>query len=173
MSHVLLLNASYEPLAVVTRRRALSLMARGRVEAACEEAIAIQGVSSSLRIPTVIRLRRYVNVPRRAARWSRRGVLKRDTFTCAYCGIRPGNKQRGRILTRQFLTIDHIIPISRGGKNTWGNTVCACRVCNQRKANRTPHEANMKLLWEPKKPRANYVVLSGKIPVVWKVYLEV
>jgi 5-methylcytosine-specific restriction endonuclease McrA len=172
MTQVLLLNASYEPLGVINRRRALSLIARGRVEAASEEAVEIRGIANTLRIPTVIRLRRYVNVPRRAAHWSRRGVLERDRYTCAYCGIRPGGKQSGHILTKGRFTIDHVIPVSRGGKNTWVNTVCACQVCNQRKSNRTPHEAKMKLLWEPKTPRTNYVVLSGEIPTAWKVYLE-
>jgi 5-methylcytosine-specific restriction endonuclease McrA len=92
---------------------------------------------------------------------------------CGYCGRRPGDLQRGRRLSRRDYTIDHILPVSRGGKNTWGNTICACAACNQRKADRLPHEANMKLLWEPKRPRANYVVVSGEVPTAWKAYLEV
>lgn len=173
MVRVLLLNASYEPLAVITQRRALSLLLKGRVEAACSEAVEIQGASSTLHIPTVIRLRRYINVPRRGARWSRRGVLERDKYTCAYCGIQPGQSQRGQVLSKQGFTVDHIVPVSRGGKNSWTNTVCACPVCNQRKGNRLPHEANMKLYWEPKIPRVSYLVMSGEVPATWKIYLEV
>ncbi len=173
MAQILLLNASYEPLSVISQKRALSLMMRGRVEAACNEAIEMRSVSQILRIPTVIRLRHYVNVPQRKARWSRRGVLRRDRYTCAYCGIRPGGRQRGKTLSKTDFSIDHVIPVSRGGKNSWGNTVCACRSCNQRKADRTPHEANFKLLWEPKTPRVNYLVLSGEVPSAWKVYMQV
>lgn len=173
MANVLLLNASYEPLAVITRRRAVSLLLKGRVEAACAEEIEIQGAANPLRIPTVLRLRRYINVPRRQARWSKRAVLQRDRFTCAYCGVRPGDLQRGQVLSRQSFTIDHILPVSRGGKNSWGNTVCACASCNQRKGCRTPHEANMRLLWEPKTPRVSYLVASGEAPTTWKIYLEI
>lgn len=173
MTEVLLLNASYEPLAVITRRRAVSLLLKGRVEAACSEAVEIQGAANPLPIPTVIRLRRYVNVPQRRARWSKRAILQRDKYTCVYCGLRPGDSQRGEIVTRRSFTIDHILPASRGGKNSWGNTVCACAACNQRKGNRTPHEANMKLLWEPKTPRVNYLVASGETPATWKFYLEI
>ncbi len=173
MGHILLLNLSYEPLAVITHKRAASLMMRGRVEGVCDEAIMLQGVSSTLRIPSVVRLRRYINVPKRGISWSRRAVLQRDRYTCAYCGIGPGSKQRGETLCRNDFTVDHIFPVSRGGKSIWGNTICACPVCNQRKGNRTPHEANMKLLWEPKTPRVNYLVASGEIPASWKIYLQI
>ena len=173
MASVLLLNASYEPLDVITWKHALSLMLRECVVAACDDAIEIQSVSRVFPIPTVLRLRRYVNVPRRNAHGHRVGVLKRDRYTCAYCGRRPGDRQNGRILSKQDFTVDHIWPVSRGGKNTWGNTVCACARCNQRKADRTPHEANMKLRWEPKTPRSNYLVASGEIPAAWRAYLEI
>lgn len=173
MAQVLLLNASYEPLAVINQKRALTLLLKGRVEAASEEAIEMRSVSTVLHIPTVIRLRRYINVPRRGAHWSRKAVLRRDHYTCVYCGITAGDRQRGRYLTKNNFTIDHILPLSRGGKNTWGNTVCACPACNQRKGNRTPHEANMKLRWEPKTPRVNYLIMGGEVPATWKIYLEV
>ena len=172
MTHILLLNATYEPLAVINRSRALSLLLRGRVEPACVEAIEIRTVSRVLHIPTVIRLRYYVNVPQRGIRWNRRAVLQREQYTCIYCGIQIGDKQRGKVQTKQDFTIDHILPVSRGGRNTWGNTACACPQCNQRKGNRTPHEANMKLRWEPKTPRVNYLVAFGEVPAAWKLYLE-
>ena len=172
MAVVLLLNASYEPLGIVPQRRALSLLLRGRVDAATEDELTIQGTSTTLRIPTVIRLRRYINVPRRGARWTRRAVLQRDGYHCIYCGIQLGDSQKGQTLTKSDFTVDHIIPRSRGGRNTWGNTACACPVCNHRKGNRTPHEAGMPLRWEPKIPRVGYIVASGDVPAAWKVYLE-
>jgi len=170
---VLLLNASYEPLAVIPQRRAMSLMLRGRVDPATEDAITIRGASTVLRVPTVIRLRRYINVPPRGARWSRRGVLHRDSYCCIYCGIQPGQLQRGKPLGKRDFTVDHIIPRSRGGKNSWGNTACACPYCNNRKGGRTPHEAGMTMRWEPKTPRVDYLVAYGEIPAAWKVYLQV
>ncbi len=173
MAEILLLNASYEPLAVITQRRALALWLKGRVEAVTPDSVELAGITGTLQIPTIIRLRRYINVPRRQARWSKRAVLQRDRYTCVYCGVRPGDLQRGQVLSRQSFTIDHVMPVSRGGKNSWGNTVCACASCNQRKGNRTPHEANMRLLWEPKTPRVNYVVASGEAPTTWKIYLEI
>jgi 5-methylcytosine-specific restriction endonuclease McrA len=151
----------------------MSLLLREKADAATEETVVLRGISQSLSIPTVLRLRRYINVPRRGARWSRMAVLRRDDFTCIYCGVGIGEWQRGRHVTRSGLTIDHILPISRGGRNSWGNTACACAPCNQRKGNRLPHEAGMKLLWEPKIPRVDYLVASGEIPESWKFYLEV
>lgn len=172
-AEVLLLNASYEPLAVVTRRRAVSLLMRGRVEAACEDAMEVRGTHGVLRVPVVIRLRYYANVPQRGATWSRKAVLRRDAFTCAYCGAHVGDERRGRVLVLQDFTLDHILPVSRGGRNSWSNTVCACFECNQRKANRLPHEAGMRLRWEPKMPRTNYLVVAGEIPKAWRAYLDV
>jgi len=100
MSSVLLLNAGYEPLAIVTQRRALSLLLRGHVEAACSEALEMRGATTTLHIPTVIRLRYYVNVPRRNAHWSRKAVLQRDAYTCAYCGTQLGDVKSGTPLTK-------------------------------------------------------------------------
>jgi 5-methylcytosine-specific restriction endonuclease McrA len=173
MTTVLLLNASYEPLAVIPARRALSLLMRERVDAATEDLIKIASPASELAIPAVLRLRRYIHVPRRGVRWSRRGVLLRDGYQCIYCGIRSGERRGSHILHKDEFTVDHLIPRSRSGKNTWGNTACACPACNQRKGDRTPHEAAMSLLWEPKTPRVDYLVASGSIPTAWKVYLEI
>lgn len=173
ISNILLLNASYEPLDIIPLRRAISLMLRGCVEAACNDSIEMHSAQLTWRIPTIVRLRYYVNVPRLGVSWSRRAVLRRDQYTCAYCGMQIGDKSRGQVLTKQNFTVDHVLPLSRGGRNTWGNTVCACPPCNQRKADRMPNEANMHLLWEPKTPRARYIVASGEIPANWKTYLEV
>jgi len=172
-SGVLLLNASYEPLDIIPLRRAVALMLRDRVEAACDESYEMRSASDTWCVPTILRLRYYINVPRRGVSWSREAVLRRDRYTCAYCGAQVGQKRNGRLLGKEDFTVDHILPVSRGGKNTWGNTICACATCNQRKANRLPHEASMRLHWEPKTPRARYIVASGEIPAVWKAYLQV
>ncbi|MEM7033344.1 MAG: HNH endonuclease, partial [Chloroflexota bacterium] len=162
MNNVLLLNASYEPLGVISPQRAFLLMLAEKVYREANDVIALRSVSRDFEIPTVVRLKMYVNVPRRKTRWSRRGVLKRDGFICIYCGAHAGAKA----------TLDHIIPRSLGGKDTWVNTACACVRCNQRKGNRTPAQAGMKLHWEPKIPRVDYLVASSNIPQSWKVYLE-
>ena len=169
---VLLLNASYEPLTILPQRRAISLWLRGRVESVTDHIIPVTAGQFALQLPVVLKLHRYVNVPKRYARWSRLAVLQRDKFKCIYCGIQPGQKQDGRVLTSKEFTIDHLIPRSRGGKNSWGNTACACPNCNQRKKDRTPEESGMRLLWEPKIPRVDYLVASGEVPEAWKLYLE-
>jgi 5-methylcytosine-specific restriction endonuclease McrA len=171
MAAVLLLNASYEPLSIIPERRALALLLRDRADAASDETIALASASTVLQIPTVVRLRRYVKVPRRGTRWSRQGVLRRDGYRCIYCGIEIGQRQRGRLLTRPDFTLDHLMPRSRGGRNTWSNTACACPVCNHRKGDRTPNEAGMALRWEPKTPRVDYLIVGGERPKAWKLYL--
>jgi 5-methylcytosine-specific restriction endonuclease McrA len=164
MNAVLLLNATYEPLAVLSLPRAVKLLLRGRVEAVAEEKITVSGATRAMAVPQVLRLKVYIRVPhRKTPAWSRRGLLERDGYACAYCGRRYSGRD---------LTVDHVIPISQGGRSTWGNTVTACSRCNQRKAGRTPHEAGMKLLIEPKAPRTNYLVASGDVPAAWKVWIE-
>jgi 5-methylcytosine-specific restriction endonuclease McrA len=171
-ANVLLLNASYEPLRVIPVRRAVGLLMRGVAEEVDGVAARLRTPSLIFEVPSVLRLRYYVNVPQRGAVWSRRGVLGRDGHTCIYCGVQPGGRHGGKWVTRADLTVDHLIPRSRGGGNTWGNTACACRWCNNRKADRTPHEAGMRLRWEPKTPRVNYLVVTGDVPAEWKVYLR-
>lgn len=173
MATVLLLNASYEPLAVIPARRALSLLLRDRVDAVTDELVSIASPERALDLPTVLRLRRYINAPRRGVRWSRRGVLRRDGYRCIYCNTGVGGGYNGQLLAKSDFTIDHLIPRSRGGGNSWSNTACACASCNQRKGNRTPHEAGMTLLWGPKTPRVDYLVATGEVPTAWKIYLEI
>lgn len=172
MNAILLLNASYEPLAVIPARRALSLLLRERVDAVTEELVNISTAAQELSIPTVLRLRRYVRAPKRGVRWSRRGVFQRDGYRCIYCGIGTGEQQGDTLITKRDFTLDHVFPKSRGGRNSWVNTACACPKCNQRKGDRTPHEAGMAMLWEPKTPRVDYLVASGEVPTAWKFYLE-
>ena len=169
---VLLLNATYEPVRVIPVQRAVGLLMRGAAEGVEGIAARLNTPNTVYEVPAVIRLRYYVNVPRRGVSWSRRRVLQRDGYRCIYCGATVGEQRRGHILTRADFTVEHLIPSSRGGANTWSNTACACRWCNHRKADRTPHEAGMRLLWEPKRPRVNYMVVTGDDPLEWKAYLR-
>jgi 5-methylcytosine-specific restriction endonuclease McrA len=168
---VLLLNASYVPLGTVTIRDAVDLLMRGVVDAVDGVVARLRTPSTVFEVPSVVRLRYYVNVPHRTATWSRRAVLRRDDYTCIYCGVTVGDRHRGKVLSRADFTVEHLIPSSRGGDSTWSNTACACYWCNHRKADRTPHEAGMRLRWEPKRPRTNYLIVSGEIPEEWKIYI--
>ncbi len=174
MVGILLLNTSFEPLYILNHQRATTLLLGGQALPVQGEpaAITMRSPSLTIKVPMVIQLRRYVNVPRRDAGWSKAGVLQRDAFRCIYCGKRPGEKQGGRIVTRRDFNVDHIIPRSKGGGNTWGNTACACQRCNSRKGGRTPTQAGMKLRWEPKRARTNYLVVRGEVPMSWKKYIE-
>ncbi len=170
INSVLLLNASYEPLAVLSLPRAVNLLLRQRVDPVVAEHVTVNTASSGLAVPEVLRLKHYVNVPHRhAPGWTRHGLLVRDGFTCAYCGRKAG---AGGELSMKELTVDHITPLSRGGKSSWLNTVCACQRCNTRKGDRLPHEAGMRLRIEPKTPRTSYLVMSGNVPASWKIWLE-
>ena len=150
----LALNASYEPLTIIPARRAVRLVLDGKAEILEKEGG--RRFRSETRIvpcPAVIRLVRYVHVPRRFRRQVTNTFLfARDDYSCQYCG-RQKNELRGR----QFLTRDHIVPLSRGGDTTWENVVTSCSPCNNRKGNRLPGEVGLKLLNEPGQP--NYVHL--------------
>jgi 5-methylcytosine-specific restriction endonuclease McrA len=174
-SRVLLLNGStWEPLSVITVPRAINLILAEKAVVVEESGTFVRTVRDKFSVPSVIALRTYINVPRRHAHWSRRGVLVRDEYTCIYCSVKVGMLQKGKVLSRTDFTIDHILPKSRNGKDTWSNTACACAACNHRKGDRLPHEAGMKLLWEPKTPRTSYLVIAlGTGPSVWKRYIEV
>jgi 5-methylcytosine-specific restriction endonuclease McrA len=124
---------------------------------AVDEARSFRSEKSRLPCPSVIRLVRYVHVPRRFRRQVTNSFLfARDAYSCQYCG-----RHRSELRGRQFLTRDHILPISRGGANTWENVVTSCSPCNNRKGNHVPEEAGMRLLTTPLEP--NYVHL------VWAV----
>lgn len=128
---VLVLNAGYEPLHTVSVKHAMNMLWRG---VATVEESHPEETFGPFPMPTVLRLVRYVKM---TWAYARRGVLKRDHGQCAYCGQPVA------------ATMDHVVPKSRGGSTTWDNAVAACEPCNQRKADRTPDEAGMTLLWEP------------------------
>jgi len=138
---VLVLNASYEPLHVASAKRAITLVQYGVAEVLEESEDVVRSPSTVMRIPSVIRLRRYVRRPRtHPVPFNRRNVLRRDFYTCQYCG------------SRHELTLDHVTPRSRGGRHAWENVVVACRECNQFKGNRTPEEAGLRLRCSPRAP---------------------
>jgi len=172
---VLLLNgSSWEPLAVITVQRAINLLLAEKAIVVEQTGKFLRTVRTKFEVPSVIALKTYINVPRRKSHWSRKGVLVRDNYTCIYCGVKLGSNQKGNILTKRDFTIDHIIPRSKGGKDTWTNTACACAKCNHRKGDRLHHKAGMRLRWEPKTPRTSYLVIAlGSGPEVWKRYVEI
>jgi 5-methylcytosine-specific restriction endonuclease McrA len=171
---VLLLNGhTWEPLSVISIPRAINLLLAEKAMVVEQSGEFLRTIQDRYPIPSVIALRTFVNVPRRRAHWSRRGVLVRDGFTCIYCKAQPGTPMKGKILNKSDFTVDHIIPKSKGGKDQWGNTACACYHCNHRKGDRLPHEAGMKLGWEPKTPRTSYLVIAvGSGVDAWKRYIE-
>jgi 5-methylcytosine-specific restriction endonuclease McrA len=150
----LALNASFEPLTIVPTRRAVRLVLDGKAEVLEEDGgRSFRSESQVVPCPAVIRLVRYVHVPYRFRRQVTNTFLfARDDYTCQYCG-----KHKSELKGRQFLTRDHVRPLSRGGLNTWDNVVTSCSPCNNRKGGRLPSEAGLTLLAVPTEP--NYVHL--------------
>lgn len=184
MDRVLLLNRNKKPLCTISAQDAANLLITDKAYGAKNYETGEIPIARTFRtprvvfeVPSVLVLKRFINVPHRNKKWSRRGVLERDNYTCIFCGKGVGDigtKANGLEGPLQYrdLSIEHINPVSRGGESTWGNTACACYDCNHRKANRRLEEAGMKLRWEPKTPRTNYWVASGNVPVSWKIWLE-
>ncbi len=165
MGQVLVLNATYEPLSIVSVKRAVVLLLKEKAELIEAAEARLRAEKFSLPMPLVIRLVYFVKIPRRMALpVTRRTVLARDNYTCQYCGVIP---------PRQKLTLDHVMPRSRGGKRTWENVVAACQKCNGRKGNRTPTEANMNLRIDPVRPRYLAIAALASIEVrqAWDKYM--
>ncbi len=151
----LALNASYEPLTLVAPRRAIRLVLDQKAEMLeVDEGRYFRSERDSLPCPTVIRLVRFVHVPRRFRRQVTNTFLfARDDYTCQYCG-----REKGQLRGRQFLTRDHVMPVSQGGANGWTNVVTACSPCNSRKGNHTPAQAGMPLRSVPEEPNHVHLV---------------
>lgn len=165
MMSVLLLNTTYEPLHVVSLRRAVALVLQEKAQLVETGERAMHSPSLILPEPSVIRLRGRVSVAwRRSLPLTRSAILARDDHTCQYCGV---------ALPAARLTIDHVLPQSRGGAWTWTNLVAACPVCNTAKADRTPAEAGMALLRQPAKPLAVQAALlrDAQGHPAWQPYL--
>mgnify|MGYP003860170963 CR=1 FL=1 len=141
MGHVLVLNASYEPLNITTWRRAVVMVLKGKAEGL--EHDSARKIRDDTWLPTVIRLRQFVRVPFRALPLTRRNLFQRDGHRCQYCGSES-----------ERLSIDHVMPRSRDGSHSWDNVTTACLRCNVHKGNRTPREAGMVLLQPPRRDQA-------------------
>ncbi|HEY3613845.1 MAG TPA: HNH endonuclease [Gaiellales bacterium] len=160
---VLVLNATYEPLNVCSLRRACVLLLKAKAELVDALERPLRSASASLPYPVVIRLLSYVRRPRAAARRiTRRAVFARDGHSCQYCGIEGVR-----------LTVDHVLPRSRGGPSSWDNAVTACAPCNLRKGDRLPHEIGMRLRSKPRPPSPTLFLTlqTTEVPHAWLDYL--
>jgi 5-methylcytosine-specific restriction endonuclease McrA len=161
---VLVLNATYEPINVCTVRRAVVLLLKEKAEVVEQTERELHSATTTLTRPAVIRLVTYVKVPRDTHRRkiTRRAVFARDGWTCQYCGCRTQ------------LTVDHVVPRSKGGGSTWDNIVAACAPCNRRKGDALPRQAGMTLARPPRTPNSDIFiqVASPRIPTTWKQYLS-
>jgi 5-methylcytosine-specific restriction endonuclease McrA len=160
---VLILNGNYEPLAICSVQKAIVLLFLGKAEmVSSSENKLVHSVTSAIPFPSVIRLSNYVRVPFKKVILSRKNILRRDGHRCQYCGA-----------TSISLTVDHVIPKSRGGEDSWENLVSACIRCNNRKGSQTPDEAEMPLMKRPIRP--NHVTFLrqyvGKVDKGWEPYL--
>lgn len=154
----LVLDTSYVPVARVHWQRALTLLFMGKVEVVEEyETEKIRSVTFSMKMPSVVRFLRALRSKKRAIKFSRENVYARDHGKCQYCGGR---------LTRPEATYDHVIPRAQGGTTTWENVVICCVPCNQKKKDRTPVQAGMKLLSTPVKPKK--LPDHMKLTISWK-----
>jgi 5-methylcytosine-specific restriction endonuclease McrA len=166
LARVLVLNQTYEPFQVCSARRAVVLLFAGKAECIEDSARVLRSPSTVIAVPSVIRLQRYVRRPiPPALAFSKKNILKRDGFTCQYCGRNGGER----------MTIDHVVPRAQGGRTIWENVVSACRACNLRKGNRSPDEAGMRLLRRPGNPRSLIClgILAQSAPphTSWRKYL--
>jgi 5-methylcytosine-specific restriction endonuclease McrA len=163
MPRVLVLNTTYEPLNVCSARRALVLLLKDKAEMVQQSDAVYHSERSSFEIPYVIRLRDYVAVPRGVSRrLSRRAVFARDRHRCQYCG------------SDRRLTVDHVVPRSKGGAHDWENVVTSCAPCNLRKGDRTPTAADMRLARRPRPPEPVSFVFMYRDDIhdSWLPYLE-
>ena len=163
LHRVLVLNSTYEPANVCSTRRAVVLLLKGKAEAVETGGTVLHSERTAFAVPSVIRLVNYVRLPHAESRGlSRRAVLARDGFRCQYCG------------STRHLTIDHIVPRSRGGTTSWDNVVTSCAPCNVRKGACLPSEVGMSPAHKPRPPLPGDFVLASQrvVPEAWLPYLE-
>ena len=161
-SSVLVLNANYSPMTVCTAKRAISLYFLNKIDVLSNYNEKVHSPSTSLNLPSIIKIKTYIKNNSMAVEISRKNVLVRDDYTCQYC------KKKSK-----SLTVDHVVPKFRGGQDSWENLVAACKNCNQIKGEHTPEEARMPLIRKPKRPnRIHYFQrLVKKKQVDWRPYL--
>lgn len=158
MEKVLVLNSDYTPLNVTNVYRGFNLVSNGKAEVIkSSEKPLCAGIKEFIR-PLIIRLLNYVRYRPKGIKISRQRVFSRDKFTCVYCG------------SKKNLTIDHITPKSRGGKNTWTNMVTCCSPCNRKKGDRTPEEANFKMLYPISEPNIFSSIVHDSLETIWNEF---
>jgi 5-methylcytosine-specific restriction endonuclease McrA len=159
---VLVLNQDYTALSICSVPKAFLLVYLHKAELVAESSnLHLRTVSDVFPMPTVIRLHRYVNLPYKGVMMTRQNIFKRDSHSCVYCG------------THEDLTLDHVIPKSKGGKTSWDNLATACKRCNTKKGDFTPEDANMPMRHRPFKP--SFIVFlrdySGSTEESWLPFL--
>jgi len=160
---VLLLNQNYEPLTVLKLKRAVTLLFLGKVDLIeNEDGKVLHALTMNLPVPSVIRLRYFVQIRRKEIPLTKKNIMKRDNHECQYCGKKTG-----------MMTTDHIIPKALGGDESWENLICACLECNNRKGNQPPQAAGLRLTKKPKKPNYFTFVLRelGSPNDKWRPFL--
>jgi 5-methylcytosine-specific restriction endonuclease McrA len=156
----LVLNATYEPLAVVRARRAVVLVLKDKAQILESNGMVFRSEHLTIPAPSVVRLNYFVKVPFRArASLTRRAVFARDQWSCQYCGGAAEN-------------VDHVIPRSLGGTHSWENVVASCRRCNARKENRLHQEVGLRLQRRPFAPRDGLRLSLGRLEPEWEQYLS-
>lgn len=163
---VLVLNATYEPINVTAARRAVVLVLKGVATTEEENGSFIHSTRVAIRIPSVIRLTHFRRIPYQTRALSRKNILLRDRYTCQFCG---------RVLPASELTLDHVVPRSRGGHTDWDNLVACCHSCNNLKGDRLPEEAGLKLKRPPRPftlhTSRQLMRMMGKSDERWRKYL--
>lgn len=163
---VLVLNATYEPINVTAARRAVVLVLKGVATTEEENGSFLHAARLAIRIPSVIRLTQFRRIPYQTRALSRKNILLRDRYTCQFCG---------RVLPASELTLDHVVPRSRGGHTDWDNLVACCHACNNRKGDRLPEEVGLKLHRTPRPftlhTSRQLMRMMGKSDERWRKYL--
>lgn len=162
-NRVLVLNQNYEPLSVCSAKRAIVMQLLGKAEIVeTYDGVRVHSVNVSIPLPSVVRLGSYIRVPYKKILLTRKNILKRDHNICQYCGDHRGP-----------MTVDHVIPKSYGGGDFWENMVCACENCNNRKGDRLPEQAGMRLIHRPRRPNHITFIQSfiGISDNRWRPYL--
>ncbi len=161
-SKVLLLNQNYEPLCVVNAKKAIILVCLQKVEIIEKRDHLVRSQYQALPLPSVIRLISFIRVPKKRVELTRHNIFRRDRFQCQYCGTHKGP-----------FTIDHVVPKTHGGIDSWENLVCACVKCNNKKGSKILGKSNMVLLKTPKKPSYLFYIqhFFGVHEECWKPYL--
>lgn len=166
MDRTLLLNASYEPIRIISWEKAITLFFLGKVEVVDSYEREVRSVSLALKVPSIVRLVRFVHLGRQKPPLTKLNLLARDGFQCQYCSTSLNAKNS---------TVDHVIPRSQNGGTTWENVVIACPPCNRRKGGRTPEQANMHLKYQPFHPEWLPVFTlysKSELPDAWALFLS-